>query len=219
MSADVRVIAWDFDGVLNRNVVDGRFTWIDDFERDLGLPPGPFEETVFGHNLDDVLTGREDVRDRIVHWAQEYGFSAGADAMLEYWFQRDVRPDAEMLELMDALTACGMRQVLVTNNEPRRTAFIENEMGFGARVEHIFASGRMGIAKPAAEFYARVTGALQVERAEILIVDDLSRNVEAAVHFGWQGLHFTPQTRGEVASCLRSNLLTRPQQLQDPHRG
>ena len=30
--ANIKVIAWDFDGVLTSNVVDGRFIWADDFE-------------------------------------------------------------------------------------------------------------------------------------------------------------------------------------------
>ena len=33
-----KLIAWDFDGVLNANVQNGVFKWMTTFEQDTGLP-------------------------------------------------------------------------------------------------------------------------------------------------------------------------------------
>ena len=206
MSGQIKVVAWDFDGVLNRNVVDGRFIWLDGFEAEFGFSSQDFVQDVFYRDLDAVLTGREDLKVRIQQWADRAGFAPGADAVLDFWFSTDNHLDPEMLDLMDLLRERGLRQVLVTNNEPYRTAHIEQELGFGDRVEKIFAAGRMGIAKPHLDFYGAVTQSLGVERSSVLMIDDLRENVDAAVEFGWAGRHFVPQTRSEVLALLRDEL-------------
>ena len=137
MTKPVSVIAWDFDGVLNRNTVGRHFIWVDDFERDLGHPPGPFLEIVFGGDLEALLTGRVDLRERVQAWVDAVGYAEGADHLLEYWFNADVRPCPDMHAHIDRLTARGLRQVMVTNNEARRTAFIETELGYGGHMENL----------------------------------------------------------------------------------
>ena len=97
-------------------------------------------------------------------------------------------------------------------NDPNAGALAEflprqyRELGFGDRLEHIFAAGRMGLAKPDARFYEAVTETLGVNPDEVLIVDDFEENVEAAIDAGWQGIHFTPEIREVIG-----DLLPRPQ--------
>ncbi|MGL5010373.1 MAG: HAD family hydrolase [Paracoccaceae bacterium] len=197
-----RVVAWDFDGVLNRNIVDGRFVWADDFEADTGQSLRGFTDHVFGADFDLVITGRTDLRDRVADWARQVGYGAGADALLDYWFARDALPDAGMLAMMERLAARGVRQVIATNNEARRVGYIEREMGFAARVEHVFSSGRMGVRKPDAGFFSHVVEVLAVAPGDILLIDDTAANVAAALAQGWQGFHFTEATRNGLAALL-----------------
>lgn len=202
MGQQVSVIAWDYDGVLNRNTIGRHFIWVDDFERDLGHPPGPFIETVFGGDLEALLTGRVDLRDKVQTWVEQVGYAHDADHLLNYWFNADVRPCPVMHDHVDRLSSHGIRQVMVTNNEARRAAFIEHELGFGDRLEHIFAAGKLGLAKPDARFYEAVSETLNVNPDEILIVDDFEENVEAAIDCGWQGIHFTPEVREVIGELL-----------------
>jgi putative hydrolase of the HAD superfamily len=202
MAGSVEVVAWDFDGVLNRNIVDGRFVWADDFEQDIGKSRLEFEEFIFSRNLDAILTGREDLRDRIADWASSVGYPGGADALLAYWFEKDARPDPFILRLMERLAERGVRQVITTNNETYRASYIENEMGFDRRVERVFASGRMGVAKPAAEYFEMVVENLGVEPAGLLLLDDHAENIRAAARLGWQAIHFTDQTRESLEVLL-----------------
>jgi len=199
---DIKVIAWDFDGVLTRNIVDGRFIWADDFEADTGQSRELFEDFIFGRDLDAILTGRQDLRDRVDAWAKSVGYAPGPDALLEYWFEKDARLDPMTLGLMDRVAQKGLRQVLTTNNENRRATYIENDLGFGNRVEHIFASGRMGVAKPDTEYFRTVSATLKVEANEILFIDDLAENISAANAFGWQTMHFTDNTRDTREAIL-----------------
>ena len=200
---DIKVIAWDFDDVLTRNIADGCLNWAEDFEADIGQSREIFEGFIFGQDFDAILTGRQDLRDSVDTWSKSVGYAPGPDALLEYWFQKDASLDPMTLGLMDRIAQTDLRQVIATNNENRRTTYIENNLGFGARVEHIFASGRMGVAKPDTEYFRTVTTALKVDANEILFIDDLTENIVAAKAFGWQVMHFTDETRDKLEAICR----------------
>jgi putative hydrolase of the HAD superfamily len=199
---NIKVIAWDFDGVLNRSIVNGRFIWADRFEQDIGHSRAGFEDHIFHNNLDAIITGKEDLRDRVADWANMVGYAHGADRILDYWFRKDAFPDPEMLVLMDRIAHCGLRQIITTNNETRRTTYIETELGFGARVERVFASGRMGLAKPDPLYFETVAAQMNVDPAQIFLIDDTVENITAAKRLGWQGLHFTDKTRHALETML-----------------
>ena len=196
------MVAWDFAGVLNRNVVDGCFVWSERFEEDTGQSLALFQDHVFARDFEAVLTGRVDLRDRVAGWATAVGYAPGPDALMDYWFARDMRLDAVALALADRLAERGVPQVVATNNEPRRARHIEQELGLGARVGPVFASGRMGVAKPEAAFFAAVTDALGAEPAEMLLLDDHAPNLEAARRLGWATFHVTDATRTGIAHAL-----------------
>lgn len=198
----IKVVAWDFDGVLNRNIIDGRFVWQDDFERDIGHSRDSFSAHMFESGFDDILTGREDIQDRVQSWIETVGYLGTADDILAYWFEKDAHPDAEIIDLMVRSAASGVRQIIATNNEARRSRYIEEEMGFQHRVEQVFSSGRLGVAKPDPIFFKQVTGATGVEPHEILLIDDLAANTEAAARLGWRVFHFTSETRALLAETL-----------------
>jgi putative hydrolase of the HAD superfamily len=204
--AELQVIAWDFDGVLNRNVVDGRFLWADTFEADLGQSHESFQRHVFGGDFDDVITGRVDLRDRVASWTKTVGFADGPDALLAYWFAKDSLPDPAMLGLMQTLSQQGIRQVIATNNESRRARYIEDEMGYGARVEHVFASGRIGLRKPDPAYFRHVSDCLSVAPGRILLVDDVEENTRQARASGWKSFLFNADTRGQLRRYLAEHL-------------
>lgn len=205
------IIAWDFDGVLNRNVVDGRLIWSDRFDQDIGDLQS-FQSHVFQADFDRIITGQEDLLDRVAGWVAQTGCAHSAGQILDYWFTNDALPDPEIIALMTSLHDQGIRQVIATNNEPRRTAFIEGPMGFSTRVEHIFASGRMQVAKPDAAFFRQITNMLDVDPAEMIFIDDHAQNVAAARALGWHGYHFTDQTRLGLAGFLDETLAKDPAQ-------
>lgn len=188
-----QLVVWDFDGVLNRNVVDGRFVWSDHMQEDLGLDPERLRDFLFvSGRMRGVVRGQGDLADAVAEWLIGEGSEHTSDTVLDYWFTKDALPDAEVLGWLKASDA---RHVIGTNNEARRAAFIEGTMGFGGIVEHIFASGRMGVAKPDDGFWEAIEAWSGIAPADILLVDDHAPNVEAAKARGWQGYHFTDDTR------------------------
>ncbi|MFY0633938.1 MAG: HAD family phosphatase [Vannielia sp.] len=198
----IRAIAWDFDGVLNRCVEDGRFIWAEHFERDTGQSLAGFQRAVFAEGFREVIEGRRDLAEPVAAWCAEVGYPSGAEALIDYWFARDDTPDAEMQALVARLKAEGVPQVIATNNEARRARYIRAQTGWVAQVDAVLCSGELGVSKPSPAFFEAVSAALAVPPQESLFVDDTRANVEAARALGWQAFHFTPETRDALPGVL-----------------
>lgn len=202
----LKIIAWDFDGVINRSIVDGEFLWVKDFESDLGQSLSVFQQHVFYNNFDNIIIGREDLRDRVRTWASNVGYSPGPDKLLEYWFERDNLPDTEVVGIMDKFSDYGIRQVIATNNETRRARYIEREMEFEQKVEKVFASGRMGVQKPNEAFFSKMVEELKIAPNAMILVDDREDNVEQARNAGWAAFHFSDDSRSNLERFLLNSL-------------
>jgi putative hydrolase of the HAD superfamily len=183
-------------------MADGQFLWAKNFEADLGQSLAAFHDHIFEASFDEVITGREDLWDRVESWSKAVGFSGGPDALLAYWFAKDSFPDPAMLEIIETLSNHGVRQVIATNNEARRSSYIETEMGYAALVEHVFSSGRMGFRKPEPAFFETVTSTLRVEPQVMLLIDDTKANTEQAALLGWRSVHFTEEIRSSFRHRL-----------------
>ena len=198
----VKAIAWDFDGVLNRNIVDGRFVWSDRLETDLGIPARQFQTGIFVDAFSDVISGRIDLKHHVQAWLDTQDYQIDVETLLDYWFKKDDLKDSATCDLLDRLNVLGVTQVIATNNEHHRSSYIENQAGFGPKVSAVFSSGRIGHAKPEAAFFEHVTGSLNLEPSDLLLIDDSGTNIAAARALGWNVYHFTDDTRGELASFL-----------------
>ncbi|QHQ35718.1 HAD family hydrolase [Algicella marina] len=202
----ISLVAWDFDGVLNANIQDGRFIWADTFEQDIGVPVERFVQACFlSGDFDEVLVGVRDLEDVVAAWIEEECLAISPRAFMDYWFGKDVHPDMEVLDLAARLS---VRQVIATNNEAHRAGYIWGEMGFSERMDRIFAAGPMGFKKPDQRFFEEICTWADCAPAEALLIDDNVPNVEAARKFGWNAFHFSHDTRGGLeAELLRLGLL------------
>mgnify|MGYP000017261252 CR=1 FL=1 len=202
MRNDIKAIAWDFDGVLNRNAVDGRFVWADTLEEDLGIPLADFETGIFDATFNHVISGKIDLMDHVQTWLDRSGHKVSASDLVDYWFDKDDLKDPYICGLVDEIQSLGITQIIATNNETRRASYIEDKVGFLCLVSHVFSSGRIGHAKPDKAFFEHVSKTLGLPPSDILLIDDNASNIRAAQSLGWQGFHFNGQTRFELASFL-----------------
>lgn len=195
-----RLIVWDFDGVLNANVVDGHFVWADNLHADWGIDRDAFVQHLFqSGQMQHVVRGQIDLLDVVSDWFISTGHDLDPEAFLAYWFEQDALPDREVIGLM---TSSAGRHVIGTNNEARRASFIETQMGFTDCVEHVFASGRMSCAKPDDAFFQPIERWSNLPPAQHVLIDDTTKNVEAAQRRGWAGFHFTDASRSTLAGFL-----------------
>lgn len=200
MGAVKPLIIWDFDGVLNANVKNGRFLWADDLEADWGISVRALQAQIFVQPvLGRIMRGQVDLRDTLAAWLDQAHPQIAVDAFLSYWFTKDALPDPEVTA---HLARQDFRHVIGTNNEARRAAYIEHHMGFGARVERVFSSGRMGCAKPEAAFFEQIETWSGLPSAAHILIDDSAPNVTAAQARGWSGLHLTDATRESLPAFL-----------------
>lgn len=202
MRNDIKAIAWDFDGVLNRNIVDGRFVWADRLEEDLGISLDDFQTGIFDNTFAQVISGKADLKDHVQNWLDLSGHDLTATDVIDYWFDKDDLKDPYTCGLVDEIQSLGVEQIIATNNEDRRASYIEDTTGFLCLVSRVFSSGRIGHAKPETAFFEHVSETLGLPPSDILLIDDNAANVRAAEALGWQGFHFTGKSRFELASFL-----------------
>ncbi|MEO0551066.1 MAG: HAD-IA family hydrolase [Pseudomonadota bacterium] len=185
----VQVIAWDFDGVLNNNIENGQFVWSKTFEQDLGLSHDAFASYLFKGRFHEAMAGKADLRQLVSDWLSDQVTRHSADDILHYWFHRDARPDDRVLAMTERLAERGLINIMATNNEVHRTAFIERDMGFGDRMDHIFAAGRMGKVKPQLSYFEHIQETLNLPPGAFLLIDDIAENTDAAERAGWLAHH------------------------------
>jgi len=199
----IRAIAWDFDGVLNR----AGNAWQEVLRRDWGADPAALVKAVFEPDRRALLTGQDDVLDRLERWVDDTGFEGGAEDILELLFEHDNDPDRELLLMIAQLDAAGLAQVMATNSDARRARFLAVEGGWAERLDAIFASGEMGVMKPDAAFFVQIEEALGLAPEEILLIDDLERNTDAAEKRGWLGWQYQPGGALALAQAIMPLLL------------
>jgi len=184
--SEVDTIVWDFDGVLNRNYVDGKYIWTSNFEDEFGHSIETFNEIVFNDKFSEILTGEMSLIDAVSDWAGTVGYHGDLMNLIEYWFQNDYNLDERVMGWLAASKRSNLRNVMGMNNEAMRTQFIAEDLGFANRMDRIFASGLMGVAKPDEAFFDMVSDELSVEPDEMMLIDDSAENIEAADACGWQ---------------------------------
>ncbi|MCC1494424.1 HAD family hydrolase [Cognatishimia sp. F0-27] len=199
-SVEPALVVWDFDGVLNANTRDGRFVWADRLKEDLGIDPDAFARDLFGSGIArQIMRGQRDLAEYVQAWLVRNGHDRDAGEVLRYWFEKDRHLDPQMLDW--AVRHAG-RRVIGTNNEAHRARFIEEEMGLAERFEAVFASGRMGVAKPDPGFFAQIERWSALPPQRILLIDDTAGNIAACTARGWQGFHLTAATRDRLPERL-----------------
>lgn len=199
---DIKVVAWDFDGVLNRNIENGVFAWARGFSDDLGLSLKSFSGFLFQGRFQKAMVGEACLRELVTEWAGANGASGREAEILDYWFTRDALPDADVLAMVAQLRQRGIANVMATNNEIHRTSFIESDMGFDLHMDRIFAAGRMRVAKPDPDYFRHLERELGMSGQHMLLVDDMAENVESARRIGWQAFHFTEGAHDDLVAAL-----------------
>jgi putative hydrolase of the HAD superfamily len=196
----LKLIAWDFDGVLNKGHQGGFDAWQAEFEADLGVSAAVFTDFIFSDGkFNAVLNGERDLLDLLTDYTKTHAVPHAPEAVLDYWLAKDAVVDTQVLGW---LTACPIQGVIATNNEQRRADYMWETMGFKAHMAMIFASGPLGVKKPDGRFFAAIEDWSGLAPADILLIDDAEKNIHAARARGWQTFHFTAETRHNLPAVL-----------------
>ncbi|SEP67371.1 HAD family hydrolase [Microlunatus flavus] len=180
MSAPVRAVLFDCDGVLQRPAND----WAGEIGRLTGL---------FGDDLDDfldaistaeqpVLDGSRPYADVLAEVLRDHSLEVGATELLDVWQHLFVDPF--MLEAARELQDSGIRCALGTNQHRERAAYMRRELGYAAVFDPMIISAEIGAAKPDPEFFRTAVAQIGLPAGQVLFVDDVRANVESARSVG-----------------------------------
>lgn len=183
----------DVDGVL----VDGRpedgLHWQTSLEADLGFTSEALDKAFFAPHWESIVVGRAALMDHLPAALQRLAPHVAPASFVSYWFQRDARLVEPLLQELRCIRSAGIGVYLATNQEHMRAAWLMDQLGLARDVDGIFYSARLGARKPDPHFFTAAQTAVGLAGAEILLLDDSLRNVEAARAAGWQALHWTKQ--------------------------
>lgn len=195
----MKVLMLDVDGVLvNGRPSDGKHLFTD-LERDLGVSRAQLAASFFDVYWEEIVVGRDALKPRLAAVLREIAPHLEAQRLIDYWFENDSRIDTELLATVDRLRTDGLKVMLATNQEHLRARFLMDTMGLGTHVDGIAYSAALGYRKPMPGFYAAAANLSGNPAAELVLVDDVLANVEAAKVAGWHGIHWTGDQRLEDA--------------------
>jgi putative hydrolase of the HAD superfamily len=157
------------------------------FEARLGLAAGAVAAA--SNFVGDAGTGGLTEAEVRAHWQQRLGLShdQADDLMADYWRWYVGSLDRPLVDWFAGLRARGLRAGILSNSGPgAREA--ERHWGFESMTDDIVYSHEVGLAKPDPAIYELTADRLGVAPDEIVFLDDVAANVDAARAAGWHAV-------------------------------
>ena len=193
MSA-LKALMVDVDGVIVRSPHPG-WRWDQDLEADLGVSPADLQARLFAPHWADIAYGRARLEDRLALVLPAIAPHLTSERLMAYWFEKDAHLDDVLLHDLAAVRALGLQLHLATVQEHRRADYLWSTLKLKERFDGLHYSAAVGFGKPDPEYFAAVERRTGFSPAELLLVDDRDRNVEAARQAGWAGILWTGDQR------------------------
>jgi len=107
----------------------------------------------------------------------------------------------EIIAMLPRLVEQGFRLVLASNTNPLHFEFFRTKFAKPLKYFHALGvSFEAGARKPQPEFFAHCQRLAGCKPSEALFIDDIQKNVESALAFGWDAVQYIdyPQLAGEL---------------------
>src|SRR3954452_5182418 len=174
----------DVDGVLiDGRPEDGRH-WHTSVQEDLGFASDTLHEQFFAPYWENIVLGRAGLMEHLTTALQKIAPHVSPAQFVSYWFERDSRVVAPLLQELSFVRSAGIRVYLATNQEHLRATYLMENLGRAKHVDGMFYSARLGAKKPDIEFFAKVQADVGLRGEEMLLIDDSHQNIEAALKAG-----------------------------------
>ena len=184
------ILAIDVDGVLLDPSRSGTGAWTDDVRARFDLEHGDLA-SFFNGPWQDVVNGRVPVEHALGDWLKMNGHAIDVAEFLDCWLEGDCCINDEVLDACRGWADRGVKLVLATNQEHRRAAFLRHRLGSVLPLSDVAYSALFGVTKPSPEFFTAADALIRTSAANVVFLDDLLPNVEAAAVHGWRAVHYT----------------------------
>lgn len=185
------VLMVDVDGVLVHGRPQDGLPFGTFLERDLGVSVEQLKQEFFKKCWFDIVTGKVPMRPALEAVLSRIAPGVGVETLIRYWFEHDSRLDQTLIAELLAQKQRGVRIYLATNQEHERAVYLLETLGLRNVASGIFYSAALGCRKPSADFYRKTTEKSGVQAQEIMFIDDMAENIEAARAFGWQAAQWS----------------------------
>ena len=182
----------DVDGVV---IVPPPGGWAATMEADLGLSGATLRARFFKPHWEDVTLGRAGLHERLAPVLAEIAPHLTSADLVAYWFAKDSRLDETLLADLAAVRAGGVEVHLATVQEHERAAYLWDRLGFRDWFDAMHYAADLGAKKPDPAFFAAIEARTGFAPGEMLLVDDLPANVEAARAAGWGAVLWSGRER------------------------
>lgn len=108
-------------------------------------------------------------------------------------------PQADTVDLMRRLKDAGHRLFYLSNMPAPYADHLERSHAFFDWFDDGVFSARVQLMKPQAAIFHEASRRFGVAPSDLLFIDDVAHNIEAARALGWQGLHFQGAAACEAA--------------------
>ncbi len=179
-------MVFDADGV----IVRPESWFVTPAAKRYGIPKDQFMAFIHGE-FQRCITGELELATVLPPLLEGWSVTVSADAFIKAWLEHEHAIDTNLLERIQRIRGSGVKCYLGTNQETNRAAYMKVDMGLEAALDGVFVSSELKAKKPQPEFYARVQAALELPASNILLWDDNSANVAAALEAGWQAELYT----------------------------
>lgn len=184
------VLVLDCDGVVVKGHAEGG-RWDKHLMRDLGLDTQKLQTLFFQPHWKAISLGEVPMMEVLAHVWPQLGCAETPETFVDYWFANDATLNDDVLAQVEAWRDAGGKAYLGTVQEHNRAAYLWDTLGLSRHFDAIHYSAALGAWKPDAAFYERLHAQLPVTSpGEVIFLDDVLRNVEAANAFGWRAHHF-----------------------------
>lgn len=184
----IKAVVFDIGDVLER--VQPVSAWTDPWVARLGLASEALERAWDSIDPDDLIgIGKLTEVEFSARWATALGLSeeqAGA-FMADMWDWYCGEPDTALIEYFTALRPRYLTGILSNSADGARREE-ERRYGFPALVDVLIYSHEVGMTKPDPQIYTLTCAQLGVEPGEVVFLDDMPINVDAANRLGMHGV-------------------------------
>lgn len=186
-------ILCDVDGVvINGYHVDPskRVSWSANLEKDFGIKQSDMESVFFYGPFIQVMQGKMGLLEAVESVSDKLGYSGDAQTLIDYWFKKDSNVNEQFIGWVKSKDAANHRFSLATNQEHMRADYLWSKLGFSNHFDKIYYAAKIGFKKPDPLFFHHILDDLQVNPADVYLIDDCPKNVATAKSLGINGIVF-----------------------------
>lgn len=182
----IKHILLDADGVIIKP--HGQYSTVYAQENNLSLEA---INVFFKEKFPACKAGLADLKIELEPYLAKWNPGETVDNYLATWFAYEMHIDEQVVAVMRALKAQGIKLYLATDQEKYRAEYIANIPDIKTLFDDLFISYQLGVSKESPVFFEKVTHELRAVPDEIAFFDDEPENIQSAKNTGIHSFLFT----------------------------